>query len=357
MKKLSFSLSDIFSLGGVDVAVGLSIGSSSVKLVELKRSGKIWKLCHFGVVQLPEDALVNREIVNSIAVIESIKTLVNQVKPKTKNVCTSISGSSVMIKRMTIEVGNKKELQDQVFWEAEQYLPFDVNEVVMDYDLLSKSQENQYEVMVVAAKRIFLDAYTGCVSEAGLKCKIVDLDFFALQNTFEANYPVSSQEAVAIVDIGSSSLKFMVVHEGVPVYTKDAVLGGHNLTHEIQKHLNLSYADAESLKLSGNEMPQEVLDLMSIMAENFATEIKKGLDFYNASSSGAPVAYILLAGGSSKIRDISSTVEEVTGLPTQLMNPFNSISYDPKVFEQDYLLEISPLAAVPIGLALRAGGA
>jgi type IV pilus assembly protein PilM len=338
-------------------AVGLSIGSSSIKLVELKKSGKVWKLLHFGIVQLPEDAVVNREITNPIVVVDSIKTLTNQIKLKTKNVCTSLSGTSLIIKRMTLEVPNLRELQDQVFWEAEQYLPFEVNDVVMDYQMISRSKDTKTDVILVAVKKGVLDSYMSCVSDSGLKPKIVDVDFFALQTLFEANYSQKPQEAVALVDIGASALKLVVVSNGAPVFTKDSTIGGRNLTAEIQRQLNLSYADAEVLKVGGqaNGIPQEVSELMHLMSENFAIEIKKAIDFYNASSTGAPVSYVLIAGGSAKLPGLSKVIEDMVQLPTQLMNPFNSLSYDPSVFTQDYIAAIAPIAAVPIGLALRAG--
>ncbi len=346
------------SLGGSPTAVGLSIGSSSIKIVELKKTGKSWKLLHFGIVQLPEDVIVNREIVNPVAVTESIKTLVSQIKLKNKMVCTSLSGTSLIIKRMTLEIPNIKELQEQIFWEAEQYLPFDVSEVVMDYQVLSRSKDNKTDVILVAAKKVVLDSYIACIEDAGLKPKLVDVDFFALQNLYEANYPINPSEAVAIVDVGASAMKIVVVNGGIPVFTKDCSVGGANLTAEIQKNLGLSYVDAETLKLGGGPdgtIPQEVSDLMAVMCENFATEIKRALDFYNASSSGAPVAYVLLGGGSSKIPGLSKVVEDSIGLPTQIINPFNAISYDPAVFTQEYLSSIAPIAVVPIGLALRAG--
>ncbi len=349
-------LAGIFASGGGDSAVGLSIGSHAIKLVELKKAGKIWKLLHFGIAQLPEDVIVNREVVNQIAVVDSIKTLVNQLKLKTKSVCTALSGTSVIIKRMSLEVQNAREIQDNVFWEAEQYLPFDVSQVVMDFQVLSRSKDGKTDVLLVAVKKSVLEGYMASIEDAGLKPKIVDVDFFALQNLYEANYPANPSEAVAVVDIGSSSVKLVIVHGGVPVFTKDSAIGGRNLTAEIQKQLNLSFADAEALKVgSGGDVPQEVNDLMHIMSENFAGEVKRALDFYNASSTGAPVSYVLLSGGSSKLPDLSKTVEDVIGLPTQLMNPFNAISYDPAVLTPDYIAAIAPIAGVPIGLALRAG--
>lgn len=343
--------------GGGGSVVGLSVGTSSIKLVELKKTGKSWKLLHFGMVQLPEDAIENREIVNPIAVTESIKSLVTQLRLKSKDVCTSLSGTSLIIKRMLLEVPNLKELQDQVFWEAEQYIPYEISDVVMDYQMLSRSKDNKTDVLLVAVKRSMLDAHISAIEGAGLKPKIVDVDFFALQNVYEANYPQRPSEAAAIVDVGAAAIKVVILHNGIPVFTKDVAIGGRNLTIEIQKHLNLSFADAESLKTGGqaNGMPQEVSDLLHIMAGNFATEIKRALEFYNASSSGAPVSFVLLTGGSSRIPELSRTVEEVVGLPTQVINPFAGITYDPAVFSQDYLAAIAPIAAVPVGLALRAG--
>lgn len=345
------------SFGGGQTAVGLSIGSSAVKLVELKKSGSTWKLLHFGMVQLPEDAIINREIVNPIAVVDAIKTLATQIRLKTKNVCTALSGTSVIIKRMQLEVPNVKELQDSVFWEAEQYLPFDVSEVVMDYQMLSRTKDAKTDVLLIAVKKAILETYMQAVEGAGLKPKIVDCDFFALQNLFESNYPTQPSEAVALVDIGATSIKIAIVQNGIPIFTKDAAIGGKNLTAEIQKHLNLSFADAESLKLSGpgGGVPQEVNDLIHLMNENFATEIKRALDFYDASSTGAPAAYILLAGGGARQAGLSKMVEDIVGKPVQLMNPFNIVTYDPGVFTPDYVANIGPVASIPLGLAIRAG--
>lgn len=352
------NIGDLISLGGGGNVVGLSIGTSSIKVVELKRTGKTWRLLHFGIVQLSEDMIVNREIVNPIAVTESIKTLVSQIKLSSKSVCTALSGTSLIIRRMGLEVPNLKELQDQVFWEAEQYLPFDISEVVMDYQVLSRTKDFKTDVLFVAVKKSVLETYSSCIEDAGLKAKVIDTDFFALQNVFEMNYPTNPSEAVAIVDIGSSSMKIVVVNAGIPVFTKDSAIGGRNLTAEIQKNLKLSYVDAETLKLGGENggtTPQEVSDLMHVMADNYSIEIKRAIDYYNASGTGAPVAYILLTGGSAKLPGLTKVIEDASNLPTQMMNPFNSISYDPNVFTQEYLVGIAPIAAIPIGLAIRAG--
>ncbi len=351
------NFSQNFQLVKPSTVVGLSIGTSSIKIVEMKKNKNQWKLLNFGLVQLNEDAIVNREIVNQIAVVDALKTLVKQIKPKNKNVCSAISGTGVIVKRMSVEVPNIKDLQDQVFWEAEQYLPFDISQVVMDYQLLSRSKDNECSVLLVAAKSDSIQVLMSCIEEAGLRPQVIDIDHFALQNTFEANYPTDPSEAVALVDIGASSLKIVVVHDGVPVFTKDSAMGGNHLTAEIQKHLNLSYEDAETLKVgSRDSIPQEVNELMQIAAENYASEIKRALDFYNASMGGASVSYLLLTGGGSRLPDLSALIEEEVRLPTQILNPFSSITYDPNVFSPEYMDAISSVASIPIGLAIRAGG-
>lgn len=353
------NISKLFNFGGSSTAIGLSIGTSSIKLVELQREKKGYRLIHFGIVQLPDEAIVNREIVNSIAVVDALKTLVSQLRLSSKVCVLSVSGTFLIIKRMTLEIPNAREMQDQIFWEAEQYLPFDVSEVVMDYHVISRSKEGKTDALLVAMKRSVLDSYMAVSIDGGLKPKTVDVDYFALQNTLELNYPQNPSESVAVIDIGANALKMVIVHQGIPVFTKESALGGRNLTADIQRHMNLNFADAEALKVSGQNgaVPQEVSELVHVACENFATEIKRTLDFHLASSPGAPVSYALLTGGSAKIPNLSKIVEDVIQIPTQVMNPFTAVSYDPSVFTPEYIAAIAPLAGVAIGNAIRAGDA
>ncbi len=347
------SITDVFSS---ETAVGLSIGSSSIKIAELKKQGKQYKLLQFGVMPISDDVVNNREIVNPLAVSETIQQLGRQLKLKTKNICSSLSGPSVIIKRFQLEVPNKKELQDQVFWEAEQYLPFDVSEVVMDFQVVGEGKDGKTDVVLVAVKRKVVEDYLETIQKAGFKAKIIDTDYFALQDCYETNYSLSPSEAVALVDIGSVATKIVIVQNNIPIFTKDSLLGGRYLTAEIQKQLNISFADAEALKVGEqNTVPQEVSELIQISCDNVAAEVKRAIDFYNASSIGAPVSVVLLTGGGSKLNSLSANVEAKVGRPTQILNPFNNITYDPQVFTPDYIASIAPFAAVPVGLAIRAG--
>lgn len=344
-------------VGQKDSIIGLDIGSSSIKIVELKRKGTGYELSHFGMVPLPDEAIVNREFVNTIAVTEGLKTLVVDSKVKGKGVCTSVSGASLIIKRMGLDVENIKEIDEQVLWEAEQYIPFDISEVVIDYQTLTQSAENHVEVLLSAVKRDVLESVIAIVEDAGLKATVVDTDFFALHHVFEASYPEKAQDSVALIDIGANSMRIVVTDAGSPVFTKDAALGGRTLTAEIQKHLKVSASDAEALKVSGQGqgVPQEVGELMTIASENFALEIKRTIDFYNASSSGAPVTSIMLTGGAARNEGLAKLIEERVGLPAQLIDPFASFTRDEGVFSGEYLASIADIASISVGLALRAG--
>lgn len=353
---VALGLSDFLAFGAKPT-VGVCIGAASVKIAEVKKVGKTWKLVRFGIAALPEDAVVNREVFNPVAVTGAVQAALNQARISQKNVVIGMGGSSIILKRMTVEVQKASELQDAVFWEAEQYLPFDPSEVSMDFHTISRGKDAKTDVLFVAAKLSVMDGFVGAVEGAGLKAKVVDTEYFALQNVFEANYDARPGEAVAIVDIGSSALKVMVLHDGVPVFTKESPVGGKNLTAEIQRQMNLSAADAEALKIGQGRgaVPQEIAELTQVSVENFATEIRRALDFYNASSSGAPVSYVLVTGGSSRIPELSKGIEERVGLPTQLLNPFARIAYDEKTFTPEMIASIAPIVSVPLGYAIRGG--
>jgi type IV pilus assembly protein PilM len=348
------SLADILAFG-VKPTVGVCVGAAAVKVAEVKKSGKSWSLVRFGLTTLPEDAVVNREVFNPAAVTAAIQEAISLSKISQKYIVTGMGGSSIILKRMTVEVQRMSELQDAVFWEAEQYLPFDPSEVSMDYHMISRGKDNKTDVLFVAAKLSVMDGFTAAVEAAGLKVKVVDTEYFALQNIFESNYDSNPGEAVALVDIGASTLKVLVVHDGVPVFTKESPMGGKNLTAEIQRQMNLSAADAEALKIGQSQgaVPQEVAELTQVAIENFATEIRRALDFYNASSSGAPVSYVLVTGGSSQLPELTKGIEERVGLPVQILNPFARISYDEKVFTPELIASIAPVISIPLGYAIR----
>jgi type IV pilus assembly protein PilM len=267
-----------------------------------------------------------------------------------------LSGSSILTKVLRIEAPNKKDLRDQVYWEAEQYIPFDMSEMALDFDQLTRTPQGLTEVLMVAVKRAFMESYLNVVQEAGLKVQTVDIDLLALHHVFELTYPATDKSTFAIVDIGGNSTKIAVYSGGVPRFTKEMGLGGIHLTGEIQRQLNVQFQDAELMKLQTLEqqaVPQAVFDVSFSYIENITNEVARALDFYSVSNSGAVIDAIYLAGGSSRLSGLAAKIEQHTQIKTSLIAPLAAIQYDKAVFQPSFVEMMGPSAAVPIGLAMR----
>lgn len=343
-----------FSFGGGKSSVGLSIGASSIKVVELKKKNKKWIIVKYGSVLLDEAIGDHREISHGTPIVSAIQYALKQAGITQKEVCSAIVGSGLIIKNLIVTVSNMKELQDQVFWEAEQYIPYDITEVVIDFQVIGQPKGDQVEVILVAVKKDFLEQYLSVIQQAKLTPKIIDTELFALQNTFETNYAFSAAEAALLADVGAISTKIVICGNGIPYFTKDAPFGGVVVTHDIQKELNLPRPqDAEALKVSAN-LPQEVRDVLGRSGQNLAVEIKKAVDFYTASSLGPPVTKIFLSGGASRMENITRQVRDMTSIPCEYLNPFLEVGVEIPKFDGD-IASISNEAVIPVGLAIRAG--
>jgi type IV pilus assembly protein PilM len=344
------------------LAVGLDIGSGSIKLCQLKPAKRgNYQLQAFGMVQLPPEAIVDGALMNSTAVVDGIQELFASQKIKHKEVATSVSGHSVIIKKINLPQMTAEELEESIQWEAEQYIPFDINDVNIDVQILNteSTQAGQMDVLLVAAKKDMVNDYTEVISSAGLTPVVVDIDAFAVQNQFEINYEVPRSETVVLVNIGASVTNINVLANGVSTFTRDISIGGGQFTDAVQKALNVSYDEAEALKLGGGTadsdavVPQEVERVLQTESESIANEIQRSLDFYAATSADAHIARIFVSGGSAKIPALIKTIENRTGVPVEVMNPFRNIDAGGGRFDSAYLESISPMAAVAVGLALR----
>lgn len=340
-----------FSFGGGRTAIGLSIGASSIKVVELKKKKKNWHLLKYASISNEDLLGEHREISNPNVAITSIQAVIKEAGITSKNVCSAVAGSGLIIKNLIVTVASMKELQDQVFWEAEQYIPYDITEVVIDFQVIGEPKGDQVEVILVAVKKDFLEQYMSVIEESKLHPKIMDTELFALQNAYEANYSISSTEAALLADVGAVSTKIVICANGIPYFTKDAPFGGVAVSQEIQKELNLPrLQDAEALKVSAN-LPQEVRDVLGRTGQNLAGEIKKAIDFYSASSLGPPVTHVYLSGGGSRIDNLVRMVKDYTSIPCEPLNPFQEVEMGLKDFSGD----INPEVVIPMGLAIRAG--
>lgn len=342
-------------------ALGLDIGSSSIKLVHLKENKKGIHLESFAMAPLPTEAIVDGALMNANAVIETIRSLVEAQKLRLTEVAISVSGHPVIIKKISLPAMTPDELDESIKWEAEQYIPFDVNDVYLDYQILqSRPEQGQMDVLLVAAKRDVVDEYAGLVRDAGLNPVIVDVDALTIQNTFEVNYGYPPGESVVLIDVGASTININIISNGVTTFTRDISMGGNQYTEEIQKQLNVSYDEAEAYKLGGEQgvdadsvVPQEVERVMKAVSESMASEIHRSLDFYLATSSEGRVSRVYLSGGTAKVPSLARIVEQRVGVPVELIDPFRNVQVDPRLFNLDYINEVRPLASVAVGLGLR----
>ena len=339
--------------------IGIDIGSSSVKLVQLKDLKGSYQLLNAGIVPLPPEAIVDNTIMDNATIVNAVKSLVTSLGVKVKDVACSISGNSVIIRKITLPVMPAEELEDQITWEAEQYIPFDINDVNMDFQILSPDSidPSKMVVLLVASKRDIINDYLAVFNEAGLSLSVVDVDSFAVQNAFEINHDAGAEDVVALINVGASVMNINVVREGISLFTRDVQMGGNLYTEEIQKHLGVSGSEAESMKILAVEANNsQLLDVLNKVNETITQEIRRSLDFYNSTASDDRITKVFVSGGSSKGYKFIESVSDKIGIPVELINPFAKLKYNEKDFDPEYLQEIGPLMAVTVGLAIRRVG-
>ncbi len=346
--------------GGSKSIVGLDIGSSTVKAVEIAMKGDDFELTHMGIAKLAPEAIVQGAFLNSSAIVDAIREAIDTAKIKTKDVAAAVCGHSVIVKKVSLPTMTHEELDEQIRWEAEQYIPFDVNEVNLDFQILdASSQEGQMDVLLVAAKKDLIDDYVQVISEAGLTPAVIDVAAFAVENAFEVNYELNSDEVVALINIGAQVVNINVLVQGTPCFTRDITTAGNHYTEEIQKTLSISFDEAERIKLGGRGaegsqevVPQEVEKAMQSVTETVIGEISRSLDFFSATSADSRIGRVLLSGGSVNVAGFLAVFRERTGLDCEVLNPLNRMTPTNK-FEQEFLDEVAPSLGVSVGLAAR----
>ena len=350
-------------MGKSKLVLGLDIGSSSVKLVQLKEKKDGYQLAAFGAAPLPPEAIVDGALMNSSAIVEAIQGLLSEQRVKAKDVAIGVRGHSVIIKKIQMPRMGQEELDESIQWEAEQYIPFDVKDVNIDTQILSPDGDaaGQMDVLLVAAKKDMIADYTSVCAEAGLAVTVVDVDAFAVQNAFEANYEPAAGETIVLVNVGAAVSNINVIASGATTFTRDVTMGGNAFTEEIQKQLNVSYEEAEALKVGGHGesdavVPQEVERVIQSVAEQMAGEIQRSIDFYAATAADHRIARVYLSGGTARLPALVKAIESRAGVPVEVLNPFRSIDVDHKRFDPTLLESASAGAAVAVGLALRRPG-
>ncbi len=343
--------------------VGLDIGDSSIKVVELKElgRGRGYEVQSFATEPLPQEAIVDGTIMDAGLIVDTLRRVWSQSRIRNKKVATALSGHSVIIRRINLPTMSEQELAEQIRWEAEQYIPFNIDEVSLDYHVLNGSSlagDGNMDVILVAARKERIDDYTSVITQAGLEPSVVDVGTFAALNCFETNYLDEVPGAAALIDIGSSVTSIAVLQNGISVFWRDISIGGNQYTDTIQRELNLSREQAEAAKrgepVEGVPSDQ-VASIVSSVNEELCNEIQRTVDFVKAfAGSETPVEAIYLAGGGARMTGVKESLGEQFGAHVEMMDPFRKVNLPSHVM--DRVGDAAPDSAVAVGLALRKVG-
>jgi type IV pilus assembly protein PilM len=338
--------------------VGLDIGSSSVKAVELSgRKGSL-QLVSLGFEHLQQDVIVDGQIMELNNVSNVIQNIFKDHQITSDRIAAGVSGHSVIIKNIVVPPMSKEELDESIDWHAEEHIPFDIADVSLDYQITGKSSEALL-VLMAACKRDKINNLKQAIQLAGKQPVVIDVDTFALQNCYEVNYRPTNDQVVALLNIGASTMNINILNGTRSVFTRDVTVGGNQFTAVLQRELGLSFAQAESVKrgmpLPAEIEPRSIEPIMENVTEMLALEIQKTMDFYRATSeeSNPAVQKILISGGSSKLPNLAGYLSQRFEIPVEVLDPFRQIKVDARRFDPDYLRDVIPEMAVAVGLALR----
>jgi type IV pilus assembly protein PilM len=342
--------------------VGLDIGSSAVKAVELKPAGKGFKVTAFGSEPIPPDGIVDGAIIDGAAVADAIRRLFDGKGLKTKDVAASLSGNAVIVKKITLPMMSEAELGESIYWEAEQYIPFDIQDVNLDYQILDAGDaagKGTMDVLLVAAKKEKIADYTGVIAQAGRAAVIVDVDAFALQNAYEVNYGIEAGAVVVLLNAGASATNINILSGDQSVFTRDISIGGNAYTEALQRELSLPFELADQLK-RGIDVDgvtfEDARPVLRAVSENVMLEIQKTFDFFKATAASDRIDRIMVSGGASRAEGFTEMLTERFEAPVEAFNPFKKVAFDTKKFNIDSADAIAPTVAVAVGLALRRMG-
>ncbi|MBX7219461.1 MAG: pilus assembly protein PilM [Blastocatellia bacterium] len=341
--------------------VGVDIGSSAVKAVELKHQKGTFELVAIGHVPLLSDTIVDGHIIDLNHVSDVISRIFTEQGIKTNQVGTSVSGHSVIVKKISVPYMSDEELAERINWEAEQHIPFDIADVNLSYEVLGRDPASgSMEVLLVACKRDKIAQYTQVIAQASKQPVFMDVDSFALQNSYELNYQPMPTTTVALLDIGASVTSINVVRGTSSLFTRDVSAGGNQYTDLLQKELNLTFEQAEALKrgvpTDNGVQPEDAQPLIESVTDILAMEVQKTLDFWKATSQmgdSVQIDRILVSGGSSKVRGLTSYFSERFGIPVERFDAFRTIKFNAKKFDEEYIRELAPNMAIAVGLASR----
>jgi type IV pilus assembly protein PilM len=309
------------------------------------------------MTDLPQNAIVEGRVKEPTVVADVIKGLVADLNVSEQNVATSVAGYSVIIKRITVGKMTEEQLLENIHHEAEQYIPFDLDDVNIDFHVIGENElnPNQMNVMLVAAKKEIVNEYVDLLEMAELNPVVIDIDVFALEKVFEDNY-LDLEGTVALIDIGANKMNLNIVKGYLSNFTRDVNIGGEQITREIASRFECSFEEAEAVKVGKDTETapeEEVNEIVRSVISSWGAEIRRAIDFYYSTGSDEDIGRIVLSGGASRTSGFSELLSAETSIDVQMSNPFISVQMDERRFDMDYLESVAPQAAICMGLASR----
>ncbi len=339
--------------------VGLDIGTSSIKLAELYVSGRTAHLSHFAMVETPKTGIAGGEIIDVLPIAEAVRFVCEEAKTKVKQTATGLWGPSVIVKKISIPKMDKKLAAEQIKWEAEQYIPFEISDVNLDFHFLSTTNEDEdsMDILLIAARRDQIMKYIEIIESSGQTCSIVDVNGIALANCFEYNLG-KPKEPTVVLNIGAQYTNFIVINGSDTLFCRDISVGGDLYSSEIQKSMNMSYDEAEALKLSAaynTSMPEELGQVIESAHETFCNEIQGSMEFFLNTTPGVNISKVYVTGGGSRTPGIVEALSQELQLEIEVFNPLLNIKVS-KSLGVDFKSQYGDFISVALGLGLRKAG-
>ncbi len=337
--------------------VGLDIGSRTLKAGEIVETKKGHSLKNFGMLDISPGAIEEGSIKDPEHVADSIRQLFKTNNLRERNVAISIGGYSVIVKKINVQNMPEDQLQEAIYLEAEQYIPFDVSDVNIDFQILGESEStpDQMSVLLVAAKKEMISDYIDLVRMAGLHPCIIDVDSFALQNIFDVNYDVKD-ENVALIDIGAGKTSLNILKDNLSIFMRDVSLGCGQIDQKIVSLVDCSFEEAEQIKRSDRTdriSPEDLREIVLSVIADWCVEIRRALDYFYSTYPDDQIKRIVLSGGGANIKEFHQLLAAETSSEVEIINPFKKLYVDNKRFDSSYLERVAPQAAICMGLALR----
>lgn len=352
-------IGDILSPNTASV-IGIDIGMSAIKFADIsKLSDGNYKINRFVVKDLPDGTVIEDEIQKEDELLQALQQGLKELNSNSKFVCLGLSGPNTLIKRLQLAGGMAEEVEDQVIWETEQYLPFPVDEGNISFSIVGENPGGGLDVIVGAVRKNVLKTFKELVERANVRVKIVDLNAAAVFNMFEyllGEGAMVKGKSWIMMDLGAQKTHFMICKNGIMVFFKEINIGGLTITEEIQRQMGVSYLEAESLKIHGDgkgNIPEEIVDLINQVLDTFFAELKKTVDFWTSSTSEEEFDGCVITGGCSQINGLAEALQELFETEVQVINPMDKMTYNQNNIDEETLGDLSSRGLCALGLAMR----